>query len=325
VTDGPQTLMEAVRFFAGLDLCNAYMAKIKWPDGKIVCPKCGAKGDRIGEVATRKMLRCKDCRQQFSYKVGTLFESSPLTLDKWFVAVWCVANAKNGISSHELARALGVRQPSAWFMLHRIREAMKCDDFRHDDKFDGPVEADATYIGGKAANMHAAKRAKKITGRGASGKMIVHGVLQRPKEGEASQVRCEVVGADDANKLLPAVRRQVRWGAEVYTDSASAYGDLALTNLHRQIDHSIKYAEGNIHTNGLETFWSLFKRSLRGTYVAVAPFHLFRYVAEQAFRFNERVRDDLGRFHAVMQGIVGKRLKYRILTAQDDAGFMGLK
>ncbi len=138
MNDAQQTLLEAVRYFSDLDTCNAYMQRIKWPDGKIVCPKCGAKGDRIGEIATRKMLRCKDCRCQFSHKVGTIFEESPLGLDKWFVAVWCVANHKNGISSHELARAIGVRQPSAWFMLHRIREAMRCEEFTPDDKFDGP-------------------------------------------------------------------------------------------------------------------------------------------------------------------------------------------
>ena len=324
----PQTLMEAVRYFADIDLCNAYMQRIKWPDGKIVCPKCGATGDRIGEIATRRMLRCKDCRCQFSHKVGTLSESSPLALDKWFVAVWCVANHKNGISSHELARALGVRQPSAWFMLHRIREAMRCDDFRHDDKFDGPAEADATYVGGKAANMHKAKREKRITGRGGVDKTIVHGILQRGTGEDAeqiSQVRCAVVGSDDEQRLLPEIRRNVRYGAPVYTDATRSYVGLALTHIHAAVDHSREYVSGNVHTNGLENFWSLLTRALGGTYVAVAPFHLIRYVQEQAFRFNQRVKNDWGRFHAVMSNIVGKRLTYRVLTAQGDAGFMGIQ
>jgi len=158
----PRTLMQAVRYFADPEVCDRYMRSIKWPDGKIACPACGS--DRIGEVKTRRLIRCKDCRKQISAKVGTIFEDSPLGLDKWFVAVWCVANCKNGISSHELARALGIRQPSAWFMLHRVREALAEAD---GDKFDGPAEADTTYIGGAAKNMHAKRRAAKIKGRGA--------------------------------------------------------------------------------------------------------------------------------------------------------------
>ena len=317
----PRTLMQAVRYFADAALCEKYMRSIKWPDGKITCPKCGATGDRIGEVATRNLLRCKDCRKMIYSKEGTIFEDSPLGLDKWFVAVWCVANCKNGISSHELARALGVTQKTAWFMLHRVRKAMEIAD---PDKFDGPAEADATYIGGKAANMHKKVRERKIKGRGATGKAIVHGVLQRGTEDTTSQVRCEVVGTDDAARLVPAVRRSVRFGAEVYTDEARAYAELAGTQIHRAVDHSVKYAEGAVHTNGMENFWSLLKRGLAGTYVAVASFHLCRYVAEQAFRFNERSRDDLGRFLLTLHGIVGKRITWRVLTAQDDAGFMGI-
>lgn len=164
MTDTPASLIEAVRYFADLDAYNEYMKRIKWGGNAIVCPTCGAKGERIGEIATRRMLRCKNCRKQFSHKVGTIFEDSPLGLDKWFVAVWCIANCKNGISSHELGRALGVTQKTAWFMLHRIRKAMEllppADDT---DKFDGPTEADATYVGGLAANMHKHVREKKIT------------------------------------------------------------------------------------------------------------------------------------------------------------------
>jgi len=315
----PKTLMQAVRYFADRDVCDRYMRSIKWPDGKITCPACGS--DRIGEVKTRRLIRCKDCRKQISAKVGTIFEDSALGLDKWFVAVWAVANCKNGISSHELARAIGVRQPSAWFMLHRIRAAMEVGGL---DKFDGPAEADTTYVGGEARNMHAAKRERKIKGRGAVGKAIVHGILQRTTDQQPSQIRAEVIGTDDAARLVPAVQRNVRFGAEVYTDAARAYADVCLTNLHRVIDHSIAYANGAVHTNGMENFWSLMKRTLRGTYVAVAPFHLYRYVAEQAFRFNERTKSDAGRFLAVLRQVVGKRLTYRVLTAQDDAGFMGL-
>jgi transposase-like protein len=150
------------------------MRQVKWPDGAIVCPKC--QSENVGEVASRNILQCKACRKQFSYKTGTLFEDSPLGLDKWFVAVWAIANCKNGISSHELGRALGVTQKTAWFMLHRIREAMKTGSFR---KMQGEVESDETFIGGLAKNMHTAKRERKITGRGATGKAIVHGLLER--------------------------------------------------------------------------------------------------------------------------------------------------
>jgi transposase-like protein len=322
MTDTPCTLIEAVRYFADMEVCHAYMAKIRWSDGKPVCPECGAKGERIGSVATRHMLRCKDCRKQFSHKVGTIFEDSPLGLDKWFVAVWAIANCKNGISSHELGRALGVTQKTAWFMLHRIRKAMEVGGF---DKLDGPAEADATYVGGKAKNMHKGRREAMIQGRGPVGKAIVHGILQRADGKRHSYVRADVVSSDDAAQLVPAVRRNVRHGQQVFTDAARSYGELCLTHLHKAVDHSVTYAKGVVHTNGLENFWSLLKRALGGTYVAVAPFHLGRYVAEQAFRFNARKGNDAGRFHAAMEGTIGKRLTYRVLTQQGDAGFMGIQ
>lgn len=318
MTDTPKSLIEAVRYFADLAVCEAYMRKIRWPDGSPVCPNCGAKGKRIGEIKTRNMLRCKDCRKQIYSKTGTIFEDSPLGLDKWFVAVWCIANCKNGISSHELARAIDVTQKTAWFMLHRIRKAMEVGGL---DKFDGPAEADATYVGGKARNMHKGRRTLAIVGRGTVGKAIIHGVLQR---GETSQVRADVVGTDDAAVLVPIVRRHIRYGAQVFTDAARSYGELVLTHWHKAVDHSRAYAQGEIHTNGLENFWSLLKRALGGTYVAVAPFHLHRYTAEQVFRFNQRATNDGGRFDAAMRQTLGKRLTYRVLAGVEDAGFMGL-
>jgi len=315
----PENLLDAVRYFSDLGVCDAYMRRIKWPGGKITCPACGS--ERIGEIKTRHLLRCKDCRKQFSPKVGTIFEDSPLGLDKWFVAVWAIANCRNGISSHELGRALGVTQKTAWFMLHRIRRAMESDSF---DKFDGPAEADTTYVGGKAENMHAKRRKKIIQGRGAVGKTPVHGVLQRGRDDDPSQVRTSVLGSETQAELMRQVRSRVRHGAAVYTDAASAYGALCLTHAHKAVDHSVCYVDGEAHTNGLENFWSLFKRSLKGTYVAVAPFHLFRYVEEQAFRFNHRLQSDFGRFFQCLSQVVGKRLTYRVLGAVDDAGFMGI-
>jgi transposase-like protein len=313
--DVPKTLLEAVLYFQDLGICNRYMRKIKWPDGKIECPACGC--DRIGEIATRHMMRCKGCRKQFSAKVGTIFEDSPLGLDKWFVAVWCIANAKNGISSHELGRALGVTQKTAWFMLHRIREAMKTRSFR---KLEGEVETDETFIGGKARNMHKAVREKKILGRGSVGKSIVHGMIQR-----GGDARCSVVKDTEAGTVQVEVRRNVAPGSTVYSDEMPSYGGLEYGYTHEIINHAKSYAEGRIHTNCMENFWSLLKRALGGTYVSVAPFHLFRYLDEQTFRFNKRKGSDGSRFYEVLLNCIGKRLTYRELTAQGDAGFMGIQ
>lgn len=313
--DMPKSLLEAVRYFSDLSVCNAYMRKIKWPDGKIQCPKCDS--DRIGEIATRHMLRCKDCRKQFSVKIDTIFEDSPLGLDKWFVAVWCIANAKNGISSHELGRALGVTQKTAWFMLHRIREAMKTGTFT---KLQGPVETDETYVGGKAANMHKGEREKRIRGRGAVGKAIVHGILER-----GGEARCSVIPNTEASTLQPILAANVEKGAAVYSDAHQSYVGLDSRYLHAVIDHAKAYVNGLVHTNGMENFWSLLKRALSGTYVSVAPFHLERYVDEQAFRFNARRGSDASRFYQVLLSVVGKRLTWRRLTAQDDCGFMGIQ
>jgi transposase-like protein len=319
--NGPETLLESVRHFSDLNTCHVYLRNLKWPDGKIVCPKCGS--DKVGNVASRRLLQCKnkECRKQFSAKVGTIFEDSPLGLDKWFVAVWCIANAKNGISSCELARALGVTQKTAWFMLHRIRLAMKGPTVR---KMSGTVESDETFVGGKAENMHAAKRARKILGRGAVGKAIVHGLLERGTEENPSQVRASVVPNTQAETLLPEIARNVEPNATVFTDAASCYSGLSSRYIHRAVDHAVRYAIGTVHVNGMENFWSLLKRAIRGTYVAVAPFHLFRYVDEEGWRFNNRRMGDGERFANVMRMVLGKRITFRMLCAIDDAGFMGL-
>lgn len=315
----PKTLLEAVRYFSDLDRCEDYMRSLRWPGGKPVCPEC--ESTNIGEIKTVRVLRCRDCRRKIYAKRGTIMEDSPLGLDKWFVAMWSVANCKNGISSHELARAIGVQQKSAWFMLHRIRMAMEIDG---GPKFDGPAEADTTYVGGRADNMHKARRERTIKGRGSVGKTPVHGVLQRGEADSPSQIRAIVLAREDAETLIGEVRRSVKAGAPVYTDEARAYADLGRSFAHEAIDHSCAYVLDNVHTNGLENFWSLLKRSLGGTYVAVAPFHLCRYVAEQVFRFNERRGTDLDRFRAVLSCIFGRRLTYRVLTGKDGAGFLGL-
>jgi transposase-like protein len=315
--DAPKTLLEAVTYFSDPAVTFKAMLGAKWPDGKIVCPKCN--GEAVGVITSRSMLQCKakDCRKQFSCKVGTIFEDSPLGLDKWFVAVWCIANAKNGISSCELARALGVTQKTAWFMLHRIRLAMKTKTFR---KLSGEVESDETFIGGRAKNMHKHVRERKIKGRGTVSKAIVQGLLER-----GGEARMSVIGNTDEQTLQTTVRRNVEGGASVYTDALPAYRDLALTHIHKFVDHLTTYVNDRVHTNGLENFFSLLKRTLKGTYVAVAPFNLQRYMDEQTFRFNQRKTNDAGRFRQVVSAVVGKRLTWRELTAQGDAGFMGIK
>ncbi|HAL44579.1 MAG TPA: IS1595 family transposase [Phycisphaerales bacterium] len=314
----PKTLLQAARYFADLDICEKFMREIKWHGDEPACPHCGSK--RIGEIKTRRLLRCKDCRKQFSSKVGTIFEDSPLGLDKWFVAVWAIANCKNGISSHELARSIGVRQPTAWFMLHRIRTAMECGT---PDKFDGTAEMDTTYIGGTAKNMHTSRREKLIQGRGAVGKTPVHGILQRGTENRASQINAAVIGTNGIGDTITHVKQIVKRGSQVCTDEARAYDNLSPDYVHQAVDHSVAYVNGNVHCNGVENFWSLFKRTIHGTYVAIAPFHLCRYVAEQVFRFNYRELTDSTRFWFLLNHVFNKRLTYRTLAGIDDAGFMG--
>ncbi len=332
MTFTPDNLLAAVRYFSDLKVCNEYMRGIKWPGGEPCCHRCGSTA--VYELSTRPVLKCRDCKKQFSYKVGTIFEDSPLGLDKWFVAVWCIANCKNGISSHELGRALDITQKSAWFMLHRVREAMRSGSFV---KLAGTVETDETFIGGEAKNMHPHKRAKRIRGRGAVGKRIVHGMIQRgepKKKGETkaerearkfSTVRAAVVESTEAKEILPEIRAGITVGAVVYSDAHAAYQELWKNYVHDVIDHATEYVRGTVHTNGMENFWSLLKRTLKGTYVSVEPFHLQRYVDEQVCRFNNRKTDDGDRFAGVMSNVVGRRVTWRQLTAQDGCGFMGLE
>lgn len=234
--DSPKTLIEAVKYFSDVDVCNEYMKQVKWPDGKIVCPNC--QSDRIGEIRTRRMLRCKDCRKQFSYKVGTIFEDSALGLDKWFVAVWCITNCKNGISSYELAKDLGITQKSAWHMLHRIRLAMQDGSLLK--KISGTCEADETFVGGKAKNMHKAERAKRIKGRGAVGKTIVQGILKR-----GGRVIADVVENAKRKTLVPNIQSVVEKGSTIYSDALKSYESLSSEYIHETVDHAREYVRGS--------------------------------------------------------------------------------
>ncbi|MGO8673243.1 MAG: IS1595 family transposase [Capsulimonadaceae bacterium] len=253
--------------------------------------------------------RCRDCRRDFTLKTGTIFEDSPLGLDKWLPAMWLIANCKNGISSYEIARDLDVEQRTAWFMLHRIRHAMKSGSF---DKMEGTVEADETFIGGKERNKHNDKKLRQ--GRGTVGKTIVQGVLERGEGGRKSRVAAKVVKDTTGETLKPNVQQFVEVGSWVYTDAHRGYTGLNAEFVHEFIDHSVRYADGVVHTNGMENFWSLLKRGLSGTYVSVMPFHLERYVDEQGFRFNERGQTDGERFLTVLSQVSGKRLTWKELT-----------
>ena len=303
----PRTLMEAIRYFKDPDVCLNFMASLRWPD-KIVCPTCGSQ--EVTFMASRRIWQCKvqHSKRQFSVKVGTIFEDSALPLDKWLAVIWLVANAKNGISSYEVHRAVGVTQKSAWFMLSRIRLAMQTGTF---DKMGGAVEVDETFIGGKARNMNAKTRKGRYVGQGGAGKVAVMGLLERHGE-----VRTKVVANTRRATLQSEVRKQVEPGAEVYTDALRSYDGLRSDYVHKVVDHAEKYVDGVVHTNGLENFWSLLKRTLTGTYISVEPFHLFRYLDEQAFRFNNRETHDSGRFLMVAASVIGKRLTYRELTGK---------
>ena len=303
----PGSLLEAVQFFSDPKNALAFIAKWRWPDGPI-CPRCSSKN--IAVISTRDLWRCRDCQKQFSVKVGTIFEDSPIGLDKWAAAAWLIANCKNGISSCEIARDLKVTQKTAWFMLHRIRRVMRSGGFT---KLGGEVEVDESFIGGKARNMHKAKRKRVITGTGGKDKTIVLGMVER-----GGDVRAFVVDNRRKKQLQKQVREHVEAGSAIFSDELKSYEGLQADYQHAVINHAIEYANGNVHTNTMENFWSLLKRGLHGTYISVEPFHLGRYIDEQAFRYNTRKEmNDSERFSAVLGQIANKRLTYRELTGKD--------
>ena len=307
----PTTLIEAIRYFSDPDICLNFMVNIRWPDGVVTCSTCGR--DDVRFIPTRRIWECRSrhTRRQFSIKVGTIFEDSPIGLDKWLSTIWMIANAKNGVSSYEIHRAIGVTQKTAWFMLHRIRLAMQDGDF---GGMSGEVEADETYIGGKARFMHKAKRKAVIQGRGTAGKTAVMGLLERHGPDGSSAVKAKVIQDTSRRTLSGEIRRSVAPGSSVYTDEHSGYTSMGDTYTHEVINHAEAYVRGKVHTNGIENFWSLLKRAIKGTYVSVEPFHLFRYVDEESFRYNARSGDDVDRFNKVSHGVVGKRLTYKALV-----------
>ena len=313
----PKTLIEAIPYFTNPDNCLDYLAVRRWPNG-VICPTCGRTD--VTFIPSRRLWQCKTRhpKAQFSIKTGTILEDSPLGLEKWLPVMWMVANCKNGVSSWEIHRSLGVTQKTAWFMLHRIRLGMQ-DTEAGGATLSGQVEVDETFIGGKARNVHKSKRAGRgFEKRGVSGKTVVMGMLQR-----AGKIKTQVIEDRTRETLHGHIFTSIEEGSEVFTDELGAYLGLDEKYVHEVINHAKEYVRGQVHTNGLENFWSLLKRGLGGTYVSVEPFHLFRYVDEQAFRFNNRATKeqritDSDRFSLLCSQIVGKRLTYANLTAKVD-------
>lgn len=306
----PQTLAQAIRLYGNPEIAHAFVVAMRWPHG-VACPRMGCGDANVHFITTRKTWRCNECKRQFSTKVGTIFEESPLGYDKWLPAIWLITNAKNGISSCEIARALAVTQKTAWFMLHRIRAAMKSGTF---EKLVGPVEADETYVGGNYKNMSIARRVR-LERSGSRGKVAVMGIVERNKPGRKGKVRAWVLPYVDKKQLQGRVRQNVEKGAQLHTDGLAAYKGLWAEYQHVTIDHrSLEYVRGNVHTNNIEAFWSVFKRTIKGTYIAPRKQHLQRYVEEQVYRFNEREKTDGERFPVVVKQADGVRLTYRALT-----------
>lgn len=311
----PTTLSEAIVYFSDPNRAHDFVTKLRFPNG-LACPRMGCGSTNVGTIATRRMIQCKDCKKQSSVKVGTIFEDSPIGFDRWLPAMWMIAGDRNGISSHELARAIGVTQKTAWFMLHRIRLAMKEKSLA--PPLSGEVEADETYVGGAFRNKRGnlgrqALDAGRKGGPGA-GKAAVFGMVQRTEDGRPSQVRAMTVPDNKRLTLMPRIEANVARHSTVYTDALRSYGDLAIDYKHEVIDHAIAYVEGRVTTNRVENFGACLKRTLGGTYIATKPFHLDAYLDEQCFRFNNRDLPDAARLDATFSGVEGRRLTYKQLT-----------
>ncbi len=313
----PKTEMDAVRYFADEQTCIDFVASLRWLDGNPTCPHCGNKESYF--LNTRKIYKCKakECRKQFSIKTGTIFEDSAIKLDKWLIAIWKIANAKNGISSYELSRALGITQKSAWFVNHRIREAMTNGSI---EKMGGTVECDEAFIGGNAKNMHRAKRERFLPrysskNRVTSHKTAVFGMVQR-----GGKVKAQVLKTGfkiKAQDVRPIIDENIEPNSEVFTDQSVIYNQLYQQYVHDTVNHMVEYVRGNVHTNSIENFWSLLKRTIKGTYISVSPAHLQKYVEEQMFRYNERHGNDQQRFVSMLELISGKRLTYSQLSGYE--------
>lgn len=321
----PKTLQEAIVYFSDPDRAFQYALNYRWPNGLVTCPRCGS--ERHAFIKTRRIWECYGCKKQFSLKVGTIFEDSAISLDKWMMVAWMLTNCKNGVSSYEIARSVGVTQKSAWFMLHRIREAMKnAAPAKLGSSSGGEVEVDEAYMGAKVKNMHRSRKLKmeRELSKNAAwkqttryyGKTAIMGMFDR----DSREVRAKVVPNTRRETLQTEILNGIHHGSRIYSDEAVAYDVLKAKYIHETVNHADEYVRGQVHTNCLENFWSLTKRNLAGTYVAVEPFHLDRYLDEQMFRFNNRQnKTDNQRFNKVLSQVAGRRLTYRDLTGAGSA------
>lgn len=318
----PKTLQQAIKYFSDEQVCIDTVAALRWPNGP-VCPACEHREHYY--LASQKRWKCKECHKQFSVKLGTIFEDSPISLDKWLIALWMLVNCRNGVSSYEVHRALGITQKSAWFVLHRLRLALRSGDMSKLGGSGNTVEADETFVGGKIKNMHP-DRQKKMRGLRDSyigpvqalNKSTVMGIYDR----EQRKIRTKVIPQINREVLQNEILNEIEHGSKIYTDEARFYRSIPKEYIHDFVNHAEKYVKGEVHTNSLENYWSLLKRGLNGTYVAVEPFHLFRYLDEQAFRYNNR-EDATGkklhdgqRFEIALSQIAGKRLTFAEVTGK---------
>jgi transposase-like protein len=315
----PMTLQEAIQYFSSPVNCHEYLVARMWPDGKVTCPRCGSENVKFSAKHNRWQCGSHHERRQFTLKTGTIFEESPLGIDKWLTAMWILVNSKNGVSSWEVSRTLGVTQKSAWFMMHRLRSALQDGSTVKLGANGGPVEVDETFIGGKARNMHKSRRLRlsaKSGMQGGNSKAVVMGMLQR-----GGKIKATVIPERKKPLMHGIIQDNIEKGAIVMTDEHTVYMGLGDEYVHEIIYHAEAYVKNHLSTNGIENFWSLLKRGLGGTYVSVEPFHLFRYIDEQAWRFNNRAtRDnplnDSDRFVYAISQIAGKRLMYKELTGK---------
>jgi transposase-like protein len=315
--EAPKTLQEAIIYFADFENCKNFVVNhLRWTDGVVKCPRCNS--EKVFWIEKERVWKCygKHDHAKFSMKTGTVMEDSAISVDKWLLALWLIVNCKNGISSCEMAKDLGITQKSAWFLNHRIRMAVHGGSF---EKLSGHVEADETFIGGKARNMHVAQKQRRITGTGTKDKTAVMGILERGKDGK-SRVRTSVIENRKKKAIRSEVRKHVEAGSALYTDFLLSYEGLAGEYAHKVVDHAVEYVRDNVvHTNGLENYWALLKRTISGTYVSVEPFHLFRYLDEQAYRFNNRDKEltDFDRFKLAASQMLGKRLTWNEATGKN--------